>query len=515
MNHSQPGAPPRASAWLLLLGFAVYWYSDTIADPDIWGHVRFGDDIVRTGSIAQPDVYSYRTAGQLWINHEWLSEVAFAQIYRAVGPSGLIGLKVAIGGFVVGVCLAHLQRRGMAAMQAVALLVVLSIPFRMGLGTVRPQIFTYALFLITCLIIERTTSPRDRLAWLLPAVFALWINLHGGVLAGVGVVGVWFLARGAVFLRLRRSAAGEARRELVSLGLLMIACGFALLVNPYRERLVWFLLTTGTVPRPEISEWNPLSLTSLPGILYLLLLAAGVGGLLGTGRPRRPDLVLLFGVTAVLAVASNRHYPLFAIVLVVFAGEHLADLANRIRPPATERGRWARPAFGASLIVCATLGALAVPRFGCIRIEPFYFPFPARAVALVGQSGVRGQMAVPFTWGEYVLWHLGPGVKVSIDGRRETIYSEESYRQAMDFERGTGDWNALLKTARTDLVLLEKSSPSVARMSRLADWFPLYQDTLCVLFVRNEPTAIERFTARPVPHLPDDGRGMCFPARSR
>src|SRR5207248_600661 len=99
------------------------------------------------------------------------------------------------------------------------------------------------------------------------------------------------------------------------------------------------------------------------------------------------------------------------------------------------------------------LMALSVPRFGCIRVEPGYFPFPARAVAWLKQSGIRGNVAVPFDWGEYVLWHLGPGIRVSIDGRRETIYSDKAYRQSLDFERGTGVWDALLKTAPTDLVL--------------------------------------------------------------
>ena len=85
------------------------------------------------------------------------------------------------------------------------------------------------------------------------------------------------------------------------------------------------------------------------------------------------------------------------------------------------------------LVASLVLIGLSFPHLGCIRIEPFYFPFPARAVALLKQSGIRGNMAVPFDWGEYVIWHLGPGIKVSVDGRRETVYSEESYRQSRDF----------------------------------------------------------------------------------
>ena len=88
---------------------------------------------------------------------------------------------------------------------------------------------------------------------------------------------------------------------------------------------------------------------------------------------------------------------------------------------------------------------LAPGRLGCIRIEPFYFGFPSRAVAFLKECRVRGNMAVPFDWGEYVLWHLGPEVKVSMDGRRETIYSDEMYRQSCDFELGRGIWDAPLQ----------------------------------------------------------------------
>jgi hypothetical protein len=168
-----------------------------------------------------------------------------------------------------------------------------------------------------------------------------------------------------------------------------------------------------------------------------------------------------------------------------------------------------------SLLVSLPLIGLSLPRFGCIRIDPDDFPCPARAVALLKGSGVRGNLAVPYDWGEYVLWHLGPGVKVSIDGRRETVYSDEACRQARDFEQGTGVWDALLKTPpSTDLVLAPNASPTTNLLSYLSQWLPIYQDTYCAVFVRAGLPGLSRIVQTPIPALPDNGNGLCFPGPS-
>src|SRR5579864_626132 len=498
-----------------LAGFCLFWFSKTVADPDLWGHTRFGQDILRSGSIIQRDTYSYRTGSQPWVNHEWLSEVVFASLYNLSGPAGLVVSKVFVSLLIIGLSYAHLRCRGLGPFRSVLLLVLICIPFRLGLGTIRPQIFTYLCALLLLFLLEKAETGRDPWLWVLPALFAVWVNLHGGVLAGVGILGLWSVVR--VLDLLEDGAITPIRRlgGVVQVGLAGVACGLALLLNPYGAGLVKFLLRTATVPRPEISEWAAMALLSLPGQLYLGLLTIGILGLVWSRRPRRLDAILIFSTTAVLALVSNRHYPLFALSLVVLAGEHVADAWNRWWLPISSRFGQSRASASLSLVVSLLLIGLSVPRFGCIRIEPFYFAFPARAVALLKQSGISGNMAVPFTWGEYVLWQLGPEVKVSIDGRRETAYSDDSYRQSLDFERGTGVWDALLKTTQTDLVLAPNGSPTANLLSRTEGWLALYQDTCCVLFVRAGLPNLERIKQTSIPELPADGDGLCFPSASR
>jgi hypothetical protein len=499
----------------LVIGFSSFWFSDTIADPDLWGHIRFGQDVLRTGSIVQADVYSYRTGNQPWINHEWLSEVIFAALYDLGGAAGLIGFKVLVSVLLLGLSYAHLRRGGLEPYCAAALLLLISIPFRLGLGTIRPQIFTYLFFLFELLLLKRAEWFGAHWLWMLPVLFGIWVNLHGGVLAGVGVLGVWSAVR--MVARPRDDASRPVRRLRLFLHLVLIglACALALCLNPYGAGLVSFLLRTATVPRPEIREWLPLSLMSLPGQLYLLLLVIGIAGLVGSRRRPTPESILIFSVTALLTLVSNRHYPLFALALVVMGGEHIADAWNHWRRPSGNhrgRGGWTATVnvFGSLVLV-----ALSFPRFSCIRVEPFYFAFPARAVALLKQSGLSGNMAVPFDWGEYVLWHLGPRVKVSIDGRRETIYSDEAYQRSRDFERGTGAWDSLLKTTTTDLVLAQNGSPTANLMSRSDGWVPLYQDKFCLIFARAALPSLAQIVDQPIPALPDNGNGLCFPAPAR
>src|SRR5439155_21744814 len=59
--------------------------------------------------------------------------------------------------------------------------------------SVRPQIFTYAFFATLVWLIDASVDPRPeadrRVAWaiwLVPLLFAVWANTHGGFIAGLG-----------------------------------------------------------------------------------------------------------------------------------------------------------------------------------------------------------------------------------------------------------------------------------------------------------------------------------------
>lgn len=494
----------------LLSGFFVLTLSRTIADPDLWGHVRFGGDLLLSGDLVRPDPYAYTSGAQPWINHEWLAEVLLYAAWAAFGGPGLVVLKVLVGLAVMGLVLRHLIRRGVPPVHA-GIVTILAYPtLYVGLVTVRPHLFTYLGLVLVLLAMDAADRGRPGWLWTLPAVFAAWVNLHGGFLAGMAVLLVWTAAHGIGHAR--RAPAHPPRppaRTLVGAASLCLAATFA---NPYGPELWAFLLRTASVPRPEITEWSPVALLSLPGASYVLLLVVTTAALATASPPPAWPSRLVFAALAPLPLLATRHLPLFGLGALIVAAAPLAVLSRRIGTARADRRRPASRWIAAGLWAgAAVLLALAVPRFRGVRIEAAQQPLPVKAIALLEASGVHGNLAVDFDWGQYALWHLAPDVRVSVDGRRETVYDDAAYRMNLDFLFGVNAWDRLLTGHATDLALVSRKMP-VYNLLRLAEpWEEVYADSLAGLFARAGSPQARALKATPAPDVPVDGDGRLFP----
>jgi len=499
----------------VVMSLAFYRFSLTVADPDLWGHIKFGETVWTAGKVAVPDPFSYLTAGRLWLNHEWLSEVVFYLIFAAAGPAGLIAMKAGLGLVVMGVLYRHLCRQGLNVLRAGFLVVAVVHFFLMSLVTVRTLIFSYPLFLLVLLLVHDMTRRRPRWIWTVPPLFALWANLHPGFIAGLGILGIW--ATVEIWARhitdRRRVIAGHPTiREI----LLLVTCGLATLLNPYGAELWGFLQQTAFGPRPDISEWQPMVLVTRHGLAYAGFVALALWGIIYSRRQRRASLMAVLVVTALLPLVALRHAPLAALAIAVLAGEHIGDAWDRwssarpvSAPPRHLSSIWFPvAALGAALF----LGVSALPHFSCIRITPgIGGSYPARAVGLIKQSGAAGNLAIDFDWGEYALYHLSPAVKVSVDGRRETMYSPAIYEANLAFKYGEGDWDALLRKHETHMALVRTGFPTFNLLKLEPGWRLVYQDSLAALFGRADRPIVETLQRTAPPGLPPDGGGQCFP----
>src|SRR5262249_15704235 len=135
---------------------------------------------------------------------------------------------------------------------------------------------------------------------------------------------------------------------------------------------------------------------------------------------RRPNAARQLPVLAlaIMSLRVARLVPLYAEAAVCFCG----SLWLTGREPALTRGRRAFEAVGVLIVPIAMLprenGILWLPLSGNPWVPDQEIP---RALK---DQAAAGRLVLPYSWGHYAIWHLGPRLRVSIDGRRETIYSD-------------------------------------------------------------------------------------------
>src|SRR5262249_45889468 len=106
----------------------------------------------------------------------------------------------------------------------------------------------------------------------------------------------------------------------------------------------------------------------------------------------------------------------------------LVLLAPAIARRIGDRGRLFVPTSSAAAILVIPMMVAGVVagrqirlQTACLGIGGTHAPDLTAAPSLRGRSG---RVWTTFDWGEYGIWHFGPALRVSIDGRRETIYSD-------------------------------------------------------------------------------------------
>ena len=446
-SPSVPPAPVLPTRIALARPFAftgiAYGVLMTIADPDLWGHLRFGLDTLATGQIGfVEDPYSF-TSDRPWVNHEWLSELATAVAYAVGGVSGLMVLKALLAASIsASAWYALRQVRFSWRWLGVALVAWGTLPLAFSL---RPQLWTGIALVGLCGIL---TADSRRLLWLLPPLFAMWANLHGGWIVGGGLLAMWTAAAWIQGERLRWTLLGVG-----------IASLFATLLTPFGVHLWTFLLETVRFNRDDITEWWPIWRRG-PGFitLWTLIVATIV---FSTRRNGRPPLVTVVALTA-FAVASarvTRLVPIFAIIAVMLLSRQWPRGLSRLN--AASNARVVMDGMAVAAVMGAALWFRAIPT--CISTTYSRAPDTVAAEAL---RGTRGRLVPAFGWGQYAIWHFGPAMRVSFDGRRETVYTDATMREQRAIAEGTADGFRVLERLNPDYVWLKSESGATAEWLR-------------------------------------------------
>jgi len=459
---------------LSLLFFAAACFTNNVADNDLWGKLRHGQDLLRNG-IARVDPYSYTVPGRPWVEHEWGAEAIFALLYHAFGAPGLIVTKMALGTAALALVLrlAWETSRNMTAVAIVFVPVVFGVFPWFG---VRGQIFTHALFALTLYILHRYREGHRRMVWTLPPLMMLWANLHGGFVAGLGIVGFATVVEGVESWWRRTAPSPVLPAALLAV---LVCCVLATTVSPYGPSYPLTVLPWTLMARPGIAEWGPLSRASMRDVTLMtvpLLLGLATAAL-ATPRARRDTLqVALLALTAAAAVRHVRHTPFFLFTCLWVLPQYLAGW------------RVPRRTFATTVVVASLATARLVLAVGTLdHLVVRADAFPIGAVRFMDEHGITGNVAVSFNWGSYLIGKCYPRCRVSIDGRFEETYPPDVRAMSDALAGGEAGWERLLTEYPTDVVLLHARGPGAARVASAAGWTLVYRDAVAALFVRDVP----------------------------
>ncbi len=485
---------------LCVLCLAIFQFSENTADPDLWAHVMFGEHLLQTGELMKTDPYSWTAYNYPWINHEVLSEAALGLAHRSLGGPGLLLLKMFMGGLTFGIAL-YLATRPMARATRVlawafGALAVVEISFGFA---ARPQIFTALALVLQLWITLQIHRGRWLWALALPVLFALWINTHGGALAGIvllfataGATTAQWLARKFWPVAARPWLDTECSPKIV---LVLWASAFAatasLLINPWGYELVRWLVRSVMWLRPEVEEWNEAKLNWDHVAFYAWVLITVVG-LVYSRLPRSLWKIAVLSFLGLIAFRSVRHTPLFCIAALALVPPYLADVFARFRHH-FERLELLGRQPGVQKILAAILCLLSVGILlatGTLHKERAWTmevprsQYPVSAIKFIQQYQIHGNMLVMFDWGEMCMWEL-PDSPVSLDGRLDTSYPHDMIAAHWKFYNDEPSPNTVLKIERADYALLPVHLAGALTLMKQHGWHPVYVDNVAVVLVKS------------------------------
>jgi hypothetical protein len=455
-------------------------------DGDLGRHLTLGNYILSTRQIPTRDLLSFTRADQPRPPYEWLADVLFSLVYRALNLDGVVLLTAFIIAAAFLAVYSDCVGRSEAPILALILVVWAVLASSLHWLT-RPHVFSFLLLAIWIKWLEKIPLQEGIALGKYPLLMLLWANIHGGFIFGflawLAYLGGWG------WQLLRHAAAGTAGRNLLIVG------GTSLIASILTPDL-WHnweavLNNRSAYILNHTAETMPTDFSTPEVWPFLGILALSVFlGLVGRSRVRPGQALLLMGL-GVMSLAMARNIPLF----VIAAAPILADWT---RAPLEKAGPWIKLEEGIKRIESQLRGSVW-PALGVLSAIGFfvYFQaktgatlfgfspqvFPVQASDWIETHPMQGAMFNDFNWGGYLLYRLWPYQRVFIDSQSD-YYGEGFTRQYEGIIRGEEDWEAELSRYHVNWIIIPREAGLAGAAGSSAGWQQVYEDPLTVIFVR-------------------------------
>lgn len=449
-----------------------------VNDPDIWWHLRNAQILVQTHRFITQDTFSFTALHAPWMNHEWLGELPFYAGWHLAQGVGVYRTTVlAIELVTLGTFLLA-WRRSRSAVGAVVVTI-----FGMFLSSIsygpRTVLFGYVCMVLLLLVLEESRK-RPQLVWLLPPLFALWVNTHGSWLIGMVLLIAYIATASFPFDWGAITSKGLPPAERRNLVVAAVLSFFALFLNPYGWRLVAYpfnLAFHQTLNIANVEEWKQLDLSSPRGKLMLIaLVALAVWQLYGRRRWELRDLAFV-AIGLYSAVMHSRFLVLFSII---------AAPALAAKFPPSERTADYKPKPFLNGIV---IFALLIAGINQLRQRPDVSSakamalYPVDALPMLQSLHPQGNVFHEYLWGGYLIWNVRD-IPTFVDSRVDIFEYNGTFKDYLDIVHLQKPIE-LLDQHHIRYVLFEKDTPLIYLLERTGGWKLVYDNGNTILLERS------------------------------
>lgn len=444
------------------------------ADNDCWWHVKTGWYIANNG-IPSHDVFNFNAADMEWHNHEWLAQLVMYHAWSAgdaAGIGGWRGLVLFMGLVITATTLlvAWLARRISGCWWIALLVAVLCVAVGRRMFYPRPPVFTNFMLILQLILLVGLAEGwfRDKMAFLLVPLIALWTNVHGGWMAAGVILAAWSTDQFYHHFRERLPALPTTAPRLLPMRMLMVLlplCLLATLFNPY----LWHLYRLPGRVLGDLDLVRSIGELHSPDFYFVIdfELAVHAGLLMALFLPKfRPRLweVLVYLFFLHQAMQHVRHLSLFSIMMVPL---YARLLAAAVDGAGDSLAAWRRSEKWRRVPVLA-VGALAVYTMQWVLVNPresgglignspqaLYertYPgrnlqflsgtgyvranYPANVVDLIELSDLQGNMFNENTYAGYLIWRLAPDPHRVFSDSRFDIFGGDIQRIERQIAQG-------------------------------------------------------------------------------
>ncbi|HET7442225.1 MAG TPA: hypothetical protein VFJ47_13055 [Terriglobales bacterium] len=500
------------AALLLSLSFGVL-PQRLLGDADTGWHIRDGQNIVNTRTIPRTDDFSSTMRGQRWYAWEWLYDAVLGLVYNSADLNGVVFLSA----FLIALTftlLFRLQLAGGTNLPVAIFFLLLSVSASTIHFLARPHLVTWLFTLLWFQILDSTETSNSanlpRTVYWLPILMVFWVNLHGGLIMGFILLGIYLLAAvvealASSDLPTRTRAGNRARR----LAVISVLCLCASLVNPYGYKLhahVYGYLSNRFLMN-HIEEFQSPNFHDLaPRCFVVLLLLAFFTLGVSSRRARLSHLLLiLFAISSALYAARN--VPIASMLVTLTIAPLLsawisdsadrAELSVRLRTMASRLRSFSdrmagmesrqRAHLWPALVVLFSLGVCQHQgRLGDRPLMNAQFDgkrFPVAATDLLRARHIQEPIFSLDSWGGYVIYRLYPQTRVVVDDRHD-LYGEQFLKKYLKVIHVEPDWEKVLDDWKVNWVLLPANSALSTTLKQTSNWKIVHDDGVGIVFQR-------------------------------